>query len=136
MDLSNSFNPQPKTYSPKKEKKGLRQKAKAPTGELDLFHRIYEKRKGICAITKEWIPFHVESFAHVLSKGAYPSFRLEEYNILLVQREIHRLYDNSSREKLLEKYPGAAIIYELKEALKERYKQYADAKKFHQTPST
>jgi len=130
MNLSNHFSPHPKTFSPKKPKKGLNKKPK-PTGELELFKKIYEKRKGICCITKEWLPFHVESFAHVLSKGAYPSFRLEEFNILLVQREIHRLYDNSSKEKLLEKYPNASIIYDLKQALKERYKYYADNKKFH-----
>lgn len=130
MDLSNSFNPQPKTYSAKKVKP-VKSKERKPTGELELFKRLYEKRKGICAITKEWIPFHVESFMHVLSKGAYPSFRLEEYNILLVQREIHRLFDCSSKEKLLLKYPDAYIIYELRDALKQRYKSYADAKKFN-----
>lgn len=125
------FNPQPKSYSKPKEKKGLKQKPKAPTGELELFKKIYEKRKGLCGITKEWIPFHVESFMHILSKGSAPSFRLEEYNILMVQREIHRLYDNSSKEKLLEKYPKAAIIYEIKEMLKERYDNYAKNKKFY-----
>ncbi len=127
----NYFNPQPKKYSQPKEKKGLKQKERKPTGELELFKRLYEKRKGLCGITNVWVPFHVESFMHVLSKGAYPSFRLEEFNIVLVQREIHRLYDNSSREKLLEKYPEAEVIYYLKDMLKERYKQYADNKKFN-----
>lgn len=128
--LSTYFNPDPKTYSQPKPKKGLNKKVK-PTGELELFKKIYDKRKGMCAITKEWVPFHVESFMHVLSKGSSPSFRLEEANILLVQREIHRLYDNGSKEMLIEKYPAAEIIYDLKEALKQRYKKYADNKKFH-----
>jgi hypothetical protein len=131
-DFSN-FNPRLKVYSEKKVKPVKSQERK-PTGELELFKKIYEQRKGICAITKEWVPFHVESFMHVLSKGAFPSFRLEEYNILLVQREVHRLYDNSSREKLLEKYPSAVIIYDLKDALKQRYKWYADNKKFNNQP--
>lgn len=129
------FYPDPKKYSQPKEKKGLKKGKREPTGEGELCKKIYEKRKGICGITKVWIPFHPESFMHVLSKGAYPSFRLEEANILLVQREIHRLYDNSSMEKLLEKFPQAAIIYELKQALKERYKLYAEHKKFHSTPT-
>ncbi len=120
------FNPDPKKYSAKKEKRGLKrssikQKMRTPTGELELFKKIYDKRKGLCGITKEWVPFHVECFMHVLGKGAYPSFRLQELNILLVQREIHRLYDNDSKEKLITAFPAAAIIYELKEMMKEAY---------------
>ena len=93
-----------------------------PSGELKLFLEIYSERKGICEITGKQLPFDVNSFAHVLSKGAYPSLRLDPDNICFCDKEIHHLYDNSSREKLLEKFPEAIVIYERKEAL--RYKYY------------
>jgi hypothetical protein len=133
------FRPDPKVYSKKKEKSrmqrsSIKQKVREPTGELELFKRIFKKRGGKCCITDEVLQFHVECFAHVLSKGAFPSFRLEEYNIVLVQRKIHRMYDNGSKEDLLAEFPRAAILYELKDALKEKYQLYSMNKKFHKTP--
>lgn len=38
-----------------------------------------------------------------------------------VKPEIHDLYDNSSKEKLLAKYPKAIIIYERKDKLRYQY---------------
>lgn len=93
-----------------------------PTGEYKLFLEIYAERKGICQITGKQLQFDIWSFLHILSKGAYSSLRLCEENILLVDRDIHDLYDHSSKEKLLEKYPAAIMIYELKDKL--RYKYY------------
>ena len=58
---------------------------------------------------------------HVLGKKAFPSFRLKEFNILLVQREIHNLYDNDDKEHLIAAFPKAAVIYDLKEMLEEAY---------------
>lgn len=91
------------------------------TGELQLFLKIYADRKGICEITGKQIPFNVGSFAHILGKGAYPSSRLLEDNIIMVYKEIHDLYDNQGKDKLLAKYPKAIIIYERKEQLKHKY---------------
>lgn len=134
----NEFRPDPKVYSVKKEKKGLqrssiKKKAPASTGELDMFKRIYAKRGMRCCFTGERIQFHVESFMHVLSKGAFPSFRLEELNVLMVVREIHKLYDNEGMTALLKKYPQCEMLYELKEMLKQRYEHYARNKKFNKT---
>lgn len=100
--------------------KPVRKKYK-PTGELALFLKIYAERKGLCEITGEAIPFDVGSFAHILGKGAYPSLRLDESNILMVKKDIHDLYDNQGKEKLLAKYPAAILIYEKKEQLKHKY---------------
>lgn len=119
--MSNFFNPQPKVYSTPKIKKGLRNKAKEPTGELALFKKIFLKRKGKCQITGQEVEFHPISFMHVLSKGAYPKYRLREDNIFLVVPEIHELYDNSSKEHLLSVYPKAWIIFDKKEELKIEY---------------
>jgi len=91
------------------------------TGELKLFKEIYEQRNECCEITGQWIPFNVNNFAHILGKGAYPSFRLLPENILMVQPRIHHLYDNVGREKLLAEFPEATIIYELKDKLRRQY---------------
>ena len=74
----NTWRPDPKP-EPKEKKayKGLRNKPRESTGELELFRKIYEKRGRKCGITKQPLVFHVECFMHVLSKGSHPSFRLE-----------------------------------------------------------
>lgn len=77
------FRPDPKPErTPKKQKVGIK-KSYNKTGELELFHKIFEKRGGICCITREPLDFHVECFAHILSKGAFPSYRLLEWNIVV-----------------------------------------------------
>ena len=96
-------------------------KRRKTTGELKLFLQLYAERKGRCEITGQLIPFDVNNFAHILGKKAYPSLRLDPDNIIHVKPEIHHLYDNSSKEKLLEKYPAAIKIYEKKNELRYRY---------------
>lgn len=92
-----------------------------PTGELNLFLKIYADRKGICEITGKQLAFDVSCFMHILGKGSYPSLRLMEENIMMVDKAIHDLYDNQARDKLLVKYPTANVIYERKEKLKFNY---------------
>lgn len=99
----------------------IKQKPRKPTGEYKLFLSIYAQRNGKCEVTGELIPFDVSSFAHILSKGAYPRYRLNPDNIIMVKPDIHSLYDNSSQEKLLSKYPNAIIIYDRKAQLKYQY---------------
>lgn len=98
-------------------------KQRKPTGELKLFLQIYASRKGKCEITGHTIPFNISSFMHILSKGAYPSLRLNPNNIMMVVADIHYLYDNGSKDLLLTKYPSAKIIYDRKEELKQQYYQ-------------
>jgi len=62
-----------------------------PTGELIVFNRIYEASQGKCCITGDFLVFDIKNFAHVLSKAAYPSFRLLEENILHCRFEFHYL---------------------------------------------
>lgn len=99
----------------------IKNKPRKATGELQLFMSIYAECKGICQITKKQIPFDVNSFMHILGKGAYPSLRLERTNILMVDKRIHDLYDNQGKEKLLRQFPEASIIYELKDKLRSKY---------------
>jgi len=108
----------------KDRSKGIKKKFPKPTGEKEFNTALYKKRGGKCQITNEPVPFKAICFMHVLSKGAYSKYRLFNYNVMLVKEEIHWLYDNSSKEELLKKYPKASIIYELKEELKRAYHQY------------
>jgi hypothetical protein len=80
----------------KKEKKGKpltpEPKKRKVTGELALFKAIWETRPHNCevcgcAVTE----FDPKVFSHVLSKGAYPSFRLYDRNIMIMCYE----YDGS-----------------------------------------
>src|SRR3990167_10654357 len=113
--MSSFFRPDPKVYSQPKPPKGLKQKAKEPTGELTLFRIIFLERGGKCEITGHHIEFHPGCFGHILSKGSHPKFRLYKKNIIMCLQEIHQLYDCSSKEYLLSVYPKAKIIYDLKE---------------------
>jgi len=109
-------------YEEKGKKSTLKSKPYKATGEKELFESIYESRNKRCEVTGQYIgAFDVWCFAHLLSKKAYPSYRLNPANIILCLREIHLLYDNSSREKLLEAYPQAIIMFEKKDALRYSY---------------
>lgn len=107
--------------SPPKRKKVLRRVYK-PTGEKKVFLKIWQERGGKCEITGKSLIFPIPgNFMHILSKGAYPKFRLLPENIMLVFSCIHHLYDNGSRAKLLSQFPAASIIYDKKQELKQQY---------------
>ena len=99
----------------------IKQKPKKASGEFELFLKIYADQKGICEITHRQIEFDVWCFMHILGKKAYPKFRLKRENIMMVDKRIHDLYDNSSKDKLLDAFPQAEIIYENKDKLKQEY---------------
>lgn len=101
--------------------KTSKNKPRKPTGELQLFLKIFADCKGICQITKKQIPFDISSFMHILGKGSYPSLRLERSNIIFCDKRIHDLYDNQGKEKLLRQFPEASIIYQLKDELRSKY---------------
>lgn len=114
------FNPDPKKFSAPKLKKPIKKK-REPTGELQLFREIFKDQRGKCFITGEDLDFNVWCFLHILSKGAYPDFRLYKKNVIMVKSKIHLLYDNESKERLLKEFPKSIIIYEKKEELKTEY---------------
>jgi hypothetical protein len=112
---------QQKSSSTSIAKSSIKTNPRKATGELKLFMKIYAEKNGICDITKEFIPFNVSNFIHILSKGAYNKFRLYEKNIIHAKPRIHHLYDCSDKESLLKEFPEAEIIYTKKEALKKEY---------------
>lgn len=92
--------PKPEKREPKAKKPipKVSDKRQGGSGELILFKAIWSTRPHRCEVTKKVIKdFDIRCFMHVLSKGAYPAFRLLDKNILLVTPEIHNEYDNGDR---------------------------------------
>jgi hypothetical protein len=99
-------------------------KTKKKTGELDVFIEIWNERPHFSQVSGKPITvFSVWCFAHILSKGAYPSYRLDKRNIYLVLPEEHVLYDNGDRGAL-EDDPAWKELFEIKQMLiEEHYKK-------------
>lgn len=63
-----------------------------------MFVAIWNSRPHVCEVSGERIKdFNVSCFMHILSKKAYPKFRLYDKNILLVTPEVHHRYDCGAR---------------------------------------
>jgi len=98
-------------------------KPKKSTGELEIFKSIYEERGPYSQISGQWIPFDVRCFSHVLSKGSYPSLRLEKRNIILKTAQEHDAW-HTQRHKL-KHLPEWQWFFELEQQLKQEYYELA-----------
>ena len=78
----------------------LKQRRK-PTGERELFARIWKERPHICTNCKAPLGNEARSFffAHLKGKGAHPELRLEPSNIALMCFDCHRAYDQGTKEQ-------------------------------------
>ena len=100
-----NFNPQPK----KSSKQG---------GECELFQKIWNKRSHycqVCFVGLGDIPRAI-FFSHILSKGAYPNYRLNEENIWLCCDDCHRQWEVGNKFT-----PKFKKKLELKNKLKQEY---------------
>lgn len=78
----------------------IKKKIPKATGELALFQAIWNTRPHICQVSGEPIKeFDIRCFMHVISKKAYPAYRLFDKNILLVTPEVHHEYDFGDKSK-------------------------------------
>lgn len=72
------------------------------TGEKAVFDMIWKERKHVSFLTGLPLPdtfnpqLYISMFAHVLSKGKYPRFRLLKENILLLTPTEHRILDQGT----------------------------------------
>jgi len=126
-DFSN-FTPCPKAEpKPKKVYAGLKRTAlkkkwPEPKGKREFFRSIWEKCGGLCMVTGHPFPMNSSySYMHVLAHGPFERFEFYEKNVLFVNPRIHTLYDNVGKTKLLEEFPEAAWIFDLKEILLMEY---------------
>jgi len=80
-----------------------------PTGERAFFDAIWSHREHISFLTNlpldiyESSSLYLNMFAHVLPKGKYGKWRLEDKNIVLLSPKEHFLFDNGTK-KLREEY--------------------------------
>ncbi len=84
--------------------------------QIELFEWIWENRPHVSEISgKPLLPkgnmFWHHQFLHVLSKGAYPSMKLDPNNIMLATKEEH------------EKQEQFDLFRQRKEELKQKYYQ-------------
>ncbi len=93
---------------------------KLPTGELQIFKEIWNERPHFSQISgKPLGEFRVHFFSHILTKAAYPAFRLNKQNIVLKTLEEHHQWETQAH-----KLVGAsewAWVFKLKESLKQKY---------------
>jgi len=99
----------------------IKQKMPKATGEGALFLSIWATRPHVCAVTKEpLLEYDVRYFSHILSKKAYPKFRLYSKNIVLKTPDMHRTYEVVPRSEL-EKDIRWQPIFKLHDELVQEY---------------
>ena len=104
------------------------------TGEGELFRELALNTIGDeptrCFVCGKLVAVVTHNnMAHVLAKGKYPKMRLEPENIRILCFNIqgtgcHSLYDHSPHSEL--KGEGWERLFELRDRLKEEYKQLED----------
>jgi hypothetical protein len=91
------------------------------TGELTLFKALWNTRKRSCWVCNAYIPhFSPFNFHHILTKAAYPAFRLRDKNIVILCNGCHVLAHEKAQSDLL-KNPLWAKYFELRDILKTAY---------------
>ena len=93
----------PKKVKQPIKRKPIKKELPKPSGELALFQSIWASRTHTCTVCRTKLgEFSVWFFSHVLSKGAFPKFRLYEKNIVLKCKDCHHKYETQPIEKLVE----------------------------------
>jgi hypothetical protein len=120
-------------YTPKEKVKKVL--SSICSGQMDLFNKIWGSRPHKSELSRQPLDqfkntqYFVWLFAHILPKGQFPMFKLEEENILLISPEEHRLIDFGTCDERME-YNEVAnykcnwdVFYQRKEYLKVKYNE-------------
>lgn len=105
--------------------------SKQASGQYQMFLEIWDERPHVSFVSGQPLDKYyggklfVNMFAHVLSKGAFPNFKLKKENIVLLTPFEHTLYDTCS-ENMREAYgiqhnADWNKLYTLKDDLKREY---------------
>lgn len=125
----------PPKKTPKPIKRTSIKKKFKVTGEGNVFENIItnlpDDKETVCFVCGTKIALLMpHNFAHVLSKGKYTKFRLNEENIVLLCHKViadkdgqgcHHAYDFRPHSEL--KGDGWERLFEKREELKEQYKK-------------
>jgi hypothetical protein len=109
----------------KPKSSGLRRtpmkRKRRPTGEMELFKELWEKRKHRCFVTGQPLEFSHMICFHILGKGAFPSYRLNPSNIIFVNAQYHMDWHTMSKEELLKKDARWVYVFKMYDLLKQAY---------------
>lgn len=122
LNLAGRFRPDPKPEKIDKPKKKY-SFTKKPTGEKEIFMKIWDGRPRYCQIC--FVPIAEATptnFPHILPKGLnkYPKFKLNPQNILLACEDCHTKWDHKRKD--IQHSEEWKWVFELEESLKEQYK--------------
>lgn len=129
MRLAANRKPKPRSRPPgklvKRKYKKYYTKKKEATGEGEMFDRLNNSRPHVCEVCgrrlKELI---AHNFAHILSKGSYPSLRLDEEDVAILCWDFgqgcHEKWDTKAHSELKD-LPEWKNIFEREEKLKQKY---------------
>ena len=68
-----------------------------PVSMLDFFKEVWtDGREHVSVVSGDKVYFDVNSFAHVLSRGAWPSLERELRNVVLMTPPEHKVYDQKT----------------------------------------
>jgi hypothetical protein len=117
-----------KFYRPDKKKKssGI-SKVRKPTGEMEVFQKLWEERPHTCFVSGNQLEFSHYICFHILGKGAYPKYRLNPDNIIFVSREYHDDWHSMTKPELIKKDCDWQKVFDIYDTLKERYIREAKA---------
>lgn len=74
---------------------------KKKSGQKELFIEIWNERPHVSEVSgKPLREFDVRYFSHILTKGAYPSMKLNKRNIILMTPEEHHEWEFTDRSHL------------------------------------
>lgn len=102
-----------------KKQKGSKKRKK--TGEKELFDKLWKTRKHVSFVSGEPLgdEAEVQFFSHILTKGSYPSLRLDPRNIQFMTKKEHVLWD-FGKDKIKDD-PKWKHVFELRDKLRLEY---------------
>lgn len=102
--------------------KHIKPKAKTPTGELPVFKQIWNERPHVSELSGEKLYyFDVHNFHHILTKAAYPKYRLFVDNIILLTKKEHNMVHAYSFSDLIKMDERWRVIESKYSLLKQMY---------------
>lgn len=113
VEPRSAIRPYKRTTSDKSELKTTKNELLFSFGfnnQKEMFDFVWSSRPHICQISGSNLDLVPESrkhwcCAHLIPKGLYPYFKLNEQNILLIDPEVHQCVDNFT-EDMREKHPN------------------------------
>lgn len=96
--------------------------------QRELFIHIWINRSHYSEVSGEYLGEEPRAhyFSHVIGKGAYPSFKLREDNIVLMTIQEHEQWGNRRWE--IENDPRWKWVFDREEELKEEHNKKAPVK--------